>query len=351
MAHKHNTRVIFAKYPVEYPIPGEHLVVEKVPFDPDTVQLADGEFLIKNLVLSLDPYIRGLLRPPQIKSYFSPVLLGSPLKSHGIAEVIKSANSKYKVGDWVYGYILWEEYTVVRADYLPVFEVYNHIKTTGLPVTNYVGVLGMPGMTAYVGLLKYAQPIKKGETLFVSAASGAVGQLVGQIGKLQGLRVVGSVGDDAKVEFLLKQCGFDAAFNYKTHDTGEKLKELCPNGIDIYFENVGGKTLEHVLNNANNFARIVACGMISQYNLQNPEGVHNLMNIVGKRIRMEGFIVSDSAAEYGERFFHDVTAWLKGGSIVYKEDVVVGIEKAPEAFIGMLKGKNFGKQVVKIFDV
>jgi len=342
--------VILAKHPEEYPVPGEHLVVEKVPFNPNNIKLAEGEFILKNLVISLDPYARNRMKPQTGPTHNSFLFaLGSSPTAHGISEVIKTNSSKFKVGDLVYGMTGWEEYTHVPANQEAEFEVYNHIKTTGRPLSNYVGVLGMPGQTAYIGMTKYAQPLKKGETLFVSAASGAVGQLVGQIGKHYGLHVVGSAGDDAKVEYLVKECGYNAAFNYKKHDTGEKLKELCPNGIDIYYENVGGKTLEHVLNNANVNARIVVCGMISQYNTTNPEPIHNLIQLIFKRIRMQGFVVMDSIAEYQERFFKDVTAWLNDGSVVYKEDVAVGIEKAPEAFVGMLQGKNFGKQVVKIF--
>ncbi|RUS35298.1 hypothetical protein BC938DRAFT_472857 [Jimgerdemannia flammicorona] len=174
--------------------------------------------------------------------------------------------------------------------------------------------------------------MKKGETFFISAAAGAVGQLVRVYREvmIDGLHVVGSASDDAKVKFLIEECGFDAAFNYKTTDTTKALVEYCPKGIAIYFENVGGKTLEAVINHANNFARIIACGMISQYNLEKPEPVHNLMQVVRKRLRIEGFIVSDLAAEYGADFTRE-------------EDVAVGIENAPEAFIGMLKGKNFGR--------
>jgi NADPH-dependent curcumin reductase CurA len=344
-----NTRVIFAKCPTEYPVPGEHLIVETVPFDAAATDLAEGEILLKNLVLSVDPYMRGRMRPSTIKSYFPAFELNNVFEGHGVSEVIKSANENFKVGDRVYGLIGWEEYTHVPAS-IALPKMFNHIKNSEFPLTYYVGALGMPGMTAYVGMYKYAQPIKKGETLFISAAAGAVGQLVGQIGKHEGLRVVGSVGDDAKVEYILKECGFDAAFNYKKHDTGEKLKELCPNGIDIYFENVGGRTLEHVIDNANNFARIVACGMISQYNTQNPYPVRNLSSIVGKRIRIQGFIFSDSADEYAERFYRDMETWLKSGQMKYKEDIVEGIANAPEAFVGMLKGKNFGKKVIKIAD-
>ncbi|RUS22456.1 hypothetical protein BC937DRAFT_89063 [Endogone sp. FLAS-F59071] len=344
-----NTQVYFRKVPTTYPVNGEHIEVVKTPFSADTVELADGDFLIKNLVLSVDPYMRGRMRNQTKKSYSPAFAIDAVLNGAGVSVVLRSKNENFKAGDYVYGLIGWEEYTVVRAAMAGSFQLRNEAKDSGLPISNYIGVLGMPGMTAYIGLYKFAN-MKAGETLFVSAAAGAVGQLVGQIGKINGLHVVGSVGDDSKAKYLIDECDFDAVFNYKTTNVAEGLAEHCPNGVDIYFENVGGKTLEAVIDAANNFARIVVCGMISQYNLENPEPVHNLVQIIGKRIRMEGFIVGDSAAEYRPAFVKDVTTWLKEGKIQYKEDVAVGIENAPEAFIGMLKGKNFGKQVVKIAD-
>lgn len=197
-------------------------------------------------------------------------------------------------------------------------------------------------------LIKFGKPVK-GETLYVSAASGAVGQLVGQIGAKLGLRVVGSAGSDEKVAYL-KEIGFDAAFNYKNGDIEANLREHCPNGIDIYFENVGGKMLEAVINVANRFARIVCCGMISQYNTKDQEPIHNLMQVVAKSLEIRGFIVSDSP-EMSEPFRKEVTAWLKAGDIKYREDIVDGIESTPEALIGVLRGKNFGKQVVRVADL
>jgi NADPH-dependent curcumin reductase CurA len=185
--------------------------------------------------------------------------------------------------------------------------------------------------------------------LYVSAASGAVGQLVGQLGKILGLHVVGSAGSDEKVAYL-KEIGFDGAFNYKTKDTNEAFKELCPNGIDIYFENVGGKMLEDVINHANRFARIVCCGMISQYNTKNPEPIHNLIQVVAKSLEIRGFIVSDSP-ELQQPFREEMTQYIKENKIQYRESVAEGIENTPEALIDVLRGKNFGKQVVKVADL
>lgn len=197
-------------------------------------------------------------------------------------------------------------------------------------------------------MIKFGKP-KKGESLYISAASGAVGQLVGQIGKILGLHVVGSAGSDEKVAYL-KELGFDGAFNYKTQDTQEAFKELLPNGIDIYFENVGGKMLEDVISHANRFARIVCCGMISQYNTQNPTPIHNLIQVVAKSLEIRGFIVSDSP-EMETPFREEVTKWVQEGKIKYRESVAEGIENTPEAFLDVLHGKNFGKQVVKVADL
>ena len=205
-------------------------------------------------------------------------------------------------------------------------------------------------MTAYSSLKIIGQP-KAGETIFISAAAGAVGQLVGQMAKRLGLRVVGSAGSDDKVEFLLKDLKFDAAFNYKKGNILENLKAAAPEGIDIYYENVGGEQLEAALEVMKLHGRVVACGMISQYNTQEPYGIRNLIQVVGKRITIRGFIVSDFAAECGADFAKDVGSWLVNGEIIYKEDIAVGLDSAPDAFIGMLKGKNFGKQVVKIADL
>ncbi|RUS34580.1 hypothetical protein BC938DRAFT_479628 [Jimgerdemannia flammicorona] len=348
-----NTQVIFRKVPTTYPVKGEHLEVARMPFSPDTIELAPGDFILKNLVLSVDPYMRVRMRidtnPVKAKSVSDPVPINGVMTGGGIGLVIRSNNERFSVGDYAEGMIGWEEYTVVRSNKADSFQLRNDAKNSGLPLTYYVGVLGMPGITAYIGLLKIGDA-KPGETLFITSAAGAVGQLVGQIGKLKGMRVVGSAGDDAKVRFVLEECGYDAAFNYKTRDTSEALTEMCPGGIDVYFENVGGKTLDIVLEHAKNFARIAVCGMVSQYNREKPEGVYNLENVLWKRLRIQGFIFSDHIPEYGAQFQKDVMTWLKEGKIKYKEDVVVGIENAPDAFIGMLKGKNFGKQVVKIAD-
>ncbi|ORY98168.1 hypothetical protein BCR43DRAFT_557123 [Syncephalastrum racemosum] len=345
-----NKQVLFTKIPTTFPVAGEHMQVKESSFDLD-VSLAENEYVIKNLALSVDPYMRGRMRDASIKSYSPAFPLNKPMTGNTMSVVVKSNNPEVKEGDLVYGTTgagVFEEYTKVTGPLLNYYKVRNDPKSTGLPITNYLGVLGMPGMTAYVGLKKFGNP-KAGETLYVSAASGAVGQLVGQIGKVLGMHVVGSAGSDEKVAYL-KEIGFDGAFNYKTSDANQKLGELCPKGIDVYFENVGGAMLEAVINHMNWYGRIVACGMISQYNREKPEGVHNLMQVVAKRLRIEGFIVGDSMDMEAE-FMKQVTEWLQQGKIKYRESVADGIEKTPDALIDVLRGNNFGKQVVKIADL
>ncbi|SAM03372.1 hypothetical protein [Absidia glauca] len=345
-----NTQIIFSKIPTTWPVIGEHITVNKTDFDLDA-PLADGEFILKTLVLSVDPYMRGRMRDPTIVSYVPPFLVDEPMSGHTMKEVVKSKSSLFKEGDYVYGLGTHEEYAKLNDELAKAYGLVlrNEPKTNGIPVSNYVGILGMPGMTAYVGLYKIGE-LKEGETIYISAGkvkkrtSGAVGQVAGQIAKAQGLRVIGSAGTDEKVAHL-KEIGFDGAFNYKTEDTDQKLTELCPDGIDVYFENVGGKMLEVVLQHINFFGRIIACGMISQYNLAESEKVGGLMTIVARSIRFQGYIVSNSP-EMEPQFLKDVTQMILDKKIKYQETHTHGIENTPEALLDVLNGKNFGKQVV-----
>ncbi|KAG0006701.1 hypothetical protein BGZ65_004946 [Modicella reniformis] len=341
-----NTSVIYLKNPTEFPVVGEHFAAQTIKdFKP---VLKDGEVLTRNLVFSLDPYMRGKMRDSSKESYSPSFEIGKPLDARGVAEVIESKNDKFPVGSIIHAFIGWEEYTVLPE--LPTTRIIPGVRETKLPLSSYVGVLGMPGLTAYASLKDIGKP-KAGETIFISAASGAVGQLAGQLAKAWGLTVIGSAGSDDKVDYLLKEVGFDKAFNYKKRSVHDALKELAPNGIDIYFENVGGETLEAALDNMNIFGRIIACGMISQYNTTTPYGVKNLMNVVSKRLTMRGFIVSDFYEQYFGDFFREVRDLLLEKKIVYKVDEVKGVEAAPNAFVGLLQGKNFGKQVVTVADL
>ncbi|KAL7308992.1 hypothetical protein PS15m_011131 [Mucor circinelloides] len=343
-----NKQVIFTKIPSTLPVAGEHMKVKESTIDLDA-ELPKGDFILKTLEISVDPYMRGRMRDASIESYAPAFALDEPMTGDTMSVVVKSNNPDYKVDDLVYGRTgqgIFAEYVQVNAQYAKhAYVVRNDAKSNGLPLSHYVGVLAMPGMTAYYGLNEIGKP-KKGETLYVSAAAGAVGQLVGQFGKAQGLYVVGSAGSDEKVEYL-KSIGFDDAFNYKNGDIEENLRKTCPKGIDVYFEGVGGKMLDAVLAVANNFARIIACGMISQYNLAKPEPLYNSMYIVSKRIKFDGFIIMDHM-DFEETFLKEVTPLLVSGEVKYKEDIVKGIDNVPQALIDVLTGKNFGKMVCTI---
>ncbi|KAI7863004.1 hypothetical protein BDF14DRAFT_1848783 [Spinellus fusiger] len=342
-----NTKVIFSKVPTGLPVIGEHLTVRKDEINLDK-ELAEGEFLIKILYLSVDPYMRPRMHDASTESYTPAFPLNEPMNGHAISVVLKSNNDTFKVDDLVYGMTYFSEYIHVPAAFAGYFEVRNEFRGSKLPLSYSVGVLGMPGMTAYTGLLNIGKP-KAGETLYVSAASGAVGQLVGQIGKVLGLHVVGSAGSEDKVQYL-KDIGFDGVFNYKTGDISSKLKELCPNGIDIYFDNVGGEMLDAVLEQANTFGRIIACGMISQYNSLDTYQLKNILNVVSKRLLLQGMVVNDFDHQT-EEFRTAMTVWLNDDKVQYKETVAEGIENTPQALLDLFRGRNFGKQVVKVADL
>ncbi|KAF8020498.1 hypothetical protein BT93_G1039 [Corymbia citriodora subsp. variegata] len=265
-----------------------------------------------------------------------------PITGSGVAKIVDSGNPAFEVGDLVYGMTGWEEYSLINNPQ-GLFKIHH----TDVPLSYYTGILGMPGLTAYDGFYELCSP-KKGEYVFVSAAAGAVGQLVGQFAKLMGCYVVGSAGSKEKVDLLKSKFGFDNAFNYKEeHDLNAALKRYFPQGIDIYFENVGGKTLDAVLLNMRVRGRIAVCGMISQYNLDPPDGVTNLMHIVYSRVRIEGFAVSDYVDQYS-KFLDFMLPHIREGKIVYIEDIAEGLEKGPSALVGLFGGHNVGKQVLLV---
>jgi hypothetical protein len=277
-----------------------------------------------------------------VKSYTTPFKLGEPLDGGSVGQVLRSRAPGFEEGDFVAsrggG---WREYTVADA------RQYQKVDPKVGPLSAYLGVLGMPGMTAYVGLLDLGKPAP-GETVFVSAAAGAVGGLAGQIARIKGCRVVGSAGSDAKVAHVRETLGFNEAFNYKAGPVADALEHTCPEGIDVYFDNVGGDHLEAAIGKMKNYGRIVLCGAISQYNATAPEpGPRNLMLAVGKRLTLRGFIVSDHQ-DRKQDFLRDVGGWLREGKVKDVETTVEGLEKAPEAFIGLLRGENLGKMVVRL---
>ena len=302
--------------------------------------LTDGQFLARALYLSVDPYMRG--RISGMKSYAAPVEIGQVMVGGGVAEVVESKNPQFAPGDVVGIYMGWQEYIVSKGGGV------RKIDPAVAPVSTAEGVLGMTGLTAYFGLLDVCNP-KAGETVVVSGAAGAVGSIVGQIAKIKGCRTVGIAGGDDKVAWILKECGFDAAFNYKTTDNySAKLKELCPNGIDVYFDNVGGPITDAVFGLLNVGARISICGQISQYNATKMEmGPRLLGALIVARAKAQGFLVSDYAAKFGPALM-EMGGWVHDGKIKYREDIVDGFENLPKAFIGLFGGENTGKRLVKV---
>ena len=304
--------------------------------------LKDGEFLARAMYLSVDPYMRG--RISQAKSYAAGVEIGGVMVASGVARVVESKNPNFAVGDIVDVYMGWQEYVVSNGKGI------RKLDPSVAPVSTALGVLGMTGMTAYFGLLDVCNP-KPGETVVVSGAAGAVGSIVGQIAKIKGCRTVGIAGGDDKVEWILKDCGYDAAFNYKTTENyGVKLKELCPNGIDVYFDNVGGTITDAVFMQINTFARLSICGQISQYNNSKPEmGPRLLGMLIVARAKAQGFLVTDYMPRFGEAM-PVMAGWLHEGKLKYREDIVEGFEYLPKAFIGLFHGENIGKRIVKVVD-
>jgi len=298
--------------------------------------------VLKNLYLSCDPYMGGRMTKHDPPTYVPDFVPGQVLENFGVSKVLASGHTDFEVGDLVWGTTGWEEYTIV-----PKPDSFFKISHPDLPPSYYTGILGMAGLTAWAGFFDVGKP-KKGDYVFVSSASGAVGQLVGQLAKLTGCYVVGSVGSDEKVNLLKSKFGFDDAFNYKKEpDLDAALKRYFPGGIDIYFENVGGPMLDAVLLNMRNYGRIPVCGMISQYNLEKPDGLFNGFQILIKRLRVEGLLVFDYFGQY-LKFEEEMVGFIKEGKISYVEDIVDGLDKAPSALIGLFSGKNIGKQLVAV---
>ncbi|KAI0008769.1 NAD(P)-binding protein [Xylariaceae sp. FL0662B] len=343
-----NKTLIFKKAPTGFPVPGEHLVVEDRPIDLNA-EPPKGGLLIENLYASFDPYLRGRMRDPEIKSYSPAFELNGPFVNAVVSRVLKSSNLDYKEGDVILAYAPIAEYAIVPdPSAARVRKIHN---PHNLDLGMFLGPLGMPGLTGFAGLYRIGQP-KKGETIFISSAAGAVGQVVGQVAKHEGLRVIGSVGSDEKLEFIIKELGFDGGFNYKKESAFDALPRLAPSGIDIYFENVGGEQLDAALTNMNNRGRIPVCGMISLYNQKREDiyGNKALFNILTKTILMQGFLVGQP--EYGLAYAKDhqeaVQKWIADGSFQAKLHVTKGIDNAAQGFVGMLRGENFGKAVLKI---
>ena len=333
MIPKTHRRVVLARRPPAEVTEADFRVEEAPVPEP-----GPREVLVRVVYLSLDPYMRGRMR--DAASYAPPVGIGEVMTGGTVGEVVKSNHPDFKVGDIVEDRLGWQEYAVGSGPNL------RRIDASLAPISTANGVLGMPGMTAYFGLFDVGQP-KAGETVVVSAASGAVGQVVGQLAKIAGCRVVGIAGGTAKCAFVKDTLGFDHCIDYKAEkDLTAAVKAACPAGVDVYFDNVGGPVSDAVFLNLNFWARVALCGSISQYNTTEP-GPRLLGTFVGKRVTMRGFIVWDFNAKYGPALKR-MGEWVRSGRLKYKEDIVQGLENAPRAFAGLLRGENFGKLQVKV---
>ncbi|MBX6375364.1 MAG: NADP-dependent oxidoreductase [Acetobacteraceae bacterium] len=334
-----NLQVLLRRRPVGAPTPEDFEIVETPVPEP-----AEGQVLVRARYLSLDPYMRG--RMSDAPSYAKPVELGAVMEGRTAGEVVASRDPRFRPGDLVAGGYGWQRFSAVSGDRLI------KVDEAEAPLSAWLGVLGMPGLTAWVGLEDIGQP-KAGETVVVSAASGAVGQVAGQIAKIRGCKVIGIAGGPAKCDFVVRELGFDACLDHRG-DLNRQLDAACPEGIDVYWENVGGPVQAAVFPRLRDFGRMVMCGMIAQYNeapgsdaAGAPPGP-NLGPVVRKRLRIQGFIVSDTGWPRYPQFRAQMVGWMKDGRIKWREDVVEGLRNAPEAFIGLLQGKNFGKLVVKV---
>ena len=309
----------------------------------DVPSPGDGEVLLRTLYLSLDPYMRG--RMNEGPSYAPSVAVDDVMEGGTVSEVVESKSPKFRAGDTVLAYSGWQEYAVAKADSL------RKLDPNLAPVSYALGVLGMPGMTAYTGLLNIGRP-KEEETVVVAAAGGAVGSVVGQIAKIKGCRAVGIAGGKEKCDFVIKEFGFDACVDHRSPTFAQELKVACPKGIDVYFENVGGEVLKTVMPLLNLFARVPVCGLIAHYNAtEAPAGPDRtpmmMAAIVTRRLTFRGFIVTDFNSQFGD-FLRDMSTWLRERKIKYREDIVEGLENTVTAFQGLLRGKNFGKLLVRV---
>jgi len=327
-----NLQVLLVRRPTGAPQESDFRLVETaVP------EIGDGQFLVRSHYLSLDPYMRG--RMNDAKSYDKPAQLGGVMVGGAVGEVAASRHPKFRPGDKVVGAFGWQLYAASDGAGVRVVD-------PGVPLPAYLGVLGMPGVTAHIGLLDFGEP-KAGETVVVSAASGAVGAVVGQIARIRGCRAVGIAGGPDKCRYVVEELGLDACVDYKAGRLWEDLSQATPEGIDVYFDNVGGEILDTVLRRLNTFARIPLCGLVSQYNATEPYAMKNAGALLVNRVRLQGFIVTDHLPRWPAALA-DLAQWLSEGKIKYRETVAEGLSSAPSAFIGMLAGKNFGKQLVKL---
>jgi NADPH-dependent curcumin reductase CurA len=305
----------------------------------EDVELADGEVAIRNVFVSVDPYMRG--RMTGVRTYVAPFEVGDPIDGGAVGRVVASKHEGLSEGDWVLSQLGWRETGVAEGKRL------RKLDAALAPPSTALGALGMPGLTAWIGLTEIAD-VKEGETVYVSGAAGAVGSAAVQIAKLKGLHVIGSAGSDEKVRWLVDELGFDAAFNYKSAPVRRQLRDAAPDGIDVYFDNVGGDHLEAAIGASRTHGRTALCGMISQYDSAEPApGPRNLTMCVGKRLTLRGFIIFDHLDRMGD-FAAEVGAWIAQGRVKTRETIVEGFENTPSAFLGLLRGDNVGKMLVRL---
>ena len=335
MSETMNKQIRLASRPSGWVTEENFTVTEEALPDP-----GDGQLLVRNIFMSVDPYMRG--RMNDTKSYVPPFQIGEVLQAGIVGQVVSSNHADYAEGDYVVGMLGWENYSISDGAQLRKIEAH------AVPLSYHLGILGMPGMTAYIGLHTIAQAQAE-DSVFVSAASGAVGSIVGQLAKIHGCRVAGCAGSDDKVALLTDELSFDAAFNYRSSKSlPGSMTEVCPEGIDVNFENVGGEIFEAALWSMRDFGRVALCGMISNYNDEQLQpGPRGMAVIIGRRLRIQGFIVTDHIDVFPE-YAAKVTGWLAEGKLQYRETIAEGIENAPAAFISMLKGGNTGKQIVQL---
>jgi NADPH-dependent curcumin reductase CurA len=330
-----NRQVLLKRRPSGAPAIADFEIADAPLPEPD-----DGQVLVRGIYLSLDPYMRG--RISGAPSYAKPVDIGAVIEGRVVGRIVRSRASGFHEGDHVYGGYGWQLYSAVPAKDLLKLD------PGEAPLSTALSVLGMPGLTAYVGLTEIGRP-QRGETVVVSAASGAVGAVAGQLAKREGVRVIGIAGGRDKCRYVETELRFDACVDHHTPDLAAALDRACPNGIDVYWENVGGAVQQMVFPRLNDFGRMVMCGMVSEYNDTEPRPGPNLMSAVRKRLRIQGFIVSDRWQRFGE--YRAMAAPLvRNGELKYREDIVEGLDRAPEAFIGLLQGRNFGKLLIKLGD-
>ncbi|KAK5045949.1 hypothetical protein LTR84_008735 [Exophiala bonariae] len=343
-----NKAFIYKSIPVGWPVAGKDLTIEDIGFD-DAAPPPKGGFTTKNFYAAFDPSQRGRMRDPSISSYSAAMQTGKPVTSvHILGRVLKSDRADVKEGALV---LVWSWATESFSAVGPSAQVEVIEERPGVPLTAYLGPLGMTGMTAYGSLHEIGEP-KKGDTILISAAAGAVGQVVGQIAVREGLHVIGSVGDDAKLDFITKDLGFTSGFNYKKEDLNAALTRLAPNGIDIFYDNVGGDLLDVAITHMNTFGRIVACGSISTYNNKSTSdnyGIKNYGQVVRRRLKWQGFLVlDDNITKWRKERDENISKWIADGSFKSVDHVTDGIDRAVEGFLGMLKGENLGKSLLKI---